>query len=90
MAAHGHHPGQTANVRLLALWEEDHTEDFETQYRGITLAKTNEDTWTVEDDDQELDEFSKSDFDGAREWINHINGLAKHGADYLAIVEADR
>lgn len=89
MAAHGQRQGQTANLRLLSLYEEDRSEDFETEFRGVTLSKTSDDEWQVEDDDRVLDEFQKDDFDSARGWIDHINGIAKHGEEYLAIKGGD-
>jgi len=90
MAASGHQRARDANLRLLTLWEETRSDEFATEFRDVTLAKTDDGDWTVTDDGRLLDEFSKEDFDDAREWINHINGLAKHGEDYLAIVEGDR
>lgn len=86
MAAQGQRQGQQANLRLLALYEENHSEEFQTDYRGVTLSKTS-DEWQVKDDDRVLDEFEKDDFDGPRKWIHHINGLAKHGRDYLEVTE---
>lgn len=87
MAAHGERAGRNASLRLLTLYEEPHTKEFEIEYRGVTLSKTSDEKWTVKNDGDVLDEFSKTDFDGVRGWIDHINGLAQHGREYLNVVK---
>lgn len=90
MAAHGQHQGQQASIRLLALYETTgYTEGFEISYRGITLTKTDSETWTATDNHGTLADIPKDEF-SKRAWVDHINGIAKHREQYLALTEDDQ
>ncbi len=89
MAAHGQHQGQRANLRLLSLYETDYSEDFQTEYRGVTLQKTSEDTWQITDDHGTLTKIDTTDLD-ARTWIDRVNGVAKHRTSYLKLTEGQQ
>lgn len=89
MAAHGHRKGEQASVRLLALYETNYSEGFETEYRGVTLQKTSEDTWQIADDHGALTKIDTTDLD-ARTWIDRVNGVAKHRTSYLKLTEGQQ